>query len=698
MILGIPGPRPGYHCRMFRPARLAALACLVMTAAARTWADPLPAHAARVVSYSIDVSLDATTHTLTGVERVSWHNASSDAVSDLWFHLYLNAFRNTNSTFVKESGGQLRGVEIVPGGWGWIDLKKLAIANGGADLLRGATMMAPDDGNADDRTVLRTVLPQPVPPGGDVTLDIAFAARLPRVFARTGYVNDYYLVGQWFPKLAVYEAAGTRGRTAGGWNCHQFHANSEFYADYGSFDVRITTPERFVVGATGQLKSSTRNSGGTVTRRYVQDDVHDFAWTADPGFVEVNDQFIAAREVSQAEYASAATLVGRPLDEMLLSDVSIHLLMQPSHMPQAARLLKSIRASIKNFGLWYGRYPYPTLTVVDPAYGGLGSGGMEYPTFITGGTSLLLNRWPFDEIHLAEEVTIHEYGHQYWYGMVGSNEFEEAWLDEGFNSYSTGRLVDRLYGLETSVGAVLGLRIGHRDEVRETNSPLRTFDRLRQPAWTYSPGSYGFYSYDRTDLTLETLEHLLGEPMMARIMRTYSERWRFRHPSSDDFYAVASEVAGQDLMWFFKSAAETADYVDFEVSSAASRQREGDAGRLGETTTLTEAKEPGDTAPYDSVIVVRRRGGIVLPQVIELTFEGGRKERVNWDGANRWKRLTRTTKDRLERAEIDPGHRIWLDVNWTNNSRRTTADRRAATTWTARVLFWVQQFVSLAGL
>jgi len=248
------------------------------------------------------------------------------------------------------------------------------------------------------------------------------------------------------------------------------------------------------------------------------------------------------------------------------------------------------------------------------------------------------------------------------------------------------------------VGAVLGLRIGHRDEVRATNSPLRTFDRLRQPAWTYSPGSYGFYSYDRTDLTLETLEHLLGEPMMARIMRTYSERWRFRHPSSDDFYAVASEVAGQDLMWFFKSAAETADYVDYEVSSADSRRREGDAGRLGETAKLTEPKEPGDTAPYDSVIVVRRRGGIVLPQVIELTFEGGRKERVNWDGADRWKRLTRTTKDRLERAEIDPGHRIWLDVNWTNNSRRTTADRRAATTWTARVLFWVQQFVSLAGL
>ena len=682
---------------MFRPARLAALACLAMTATARTWADPLPAHAARIVSYSIDVSLDATTHTLTGVERVSWHNSSSDAVSDLWFHLYLNAFRNTKSTFVKESGGQLRGVDIVPGGWGWIDLKKLAIANGGADLLRGATMMAPDDGNTDDRTVLRTALPQPVPPGGDVTLDIAFTARLPRVFARTGYVNDYYLVGQWFPKLAVYEPAGTRGRTAGGWNCHQFHANSEFYADYGSFDVRITTPERFVVGATGQLKSSTRNTGGTVTRRYVQDDVHDFAWTADPRFVEVNDQFVAAREVSQAEYASAAALVGRPLDEMRLSDVSIRLLMQPSHMPQAARLLTSIRASIKNFGLWYGRYPYPTLTIVDPAYGGFGSGGMEYPTFITGGTSLLLNHWPFDQIHINDEVLVHEYGHQFWYGLVGSNEFEEAWLDEGFNQYSTGRLMSRLFGEHRSMGAVFGIELGHVDEGRLQNGPRRIFDRIRQPAWTYSPGAYSFYSYDKPELALETLEHLLGEPTMAKIMRTYSERWRFRHPSSDDFYAVAAEVAGRDLRWFFGPVVEGTDVVDYEISQVSSFRREKSEGRLGAGVDVTDTSNSRDE-PYASTVVARRVGGVSLPVTIALTFESGRVDRIDWDGVERWKKLTRVTPDRLVRAEVDPDHRLWLDANWTNNSRRTVPDRTAVATWSARVLFWVQQLVGFAGL
>ena len=679
--------------------RRASLVVIVLTLLipALAAAEPLPEHAARVVTYSIDVSLDAAKHTLNGVEQVTWRNPSSDHVAELRLHLYLNAFRNSRSTFMRESGGQLRSVDMPENGWGWIDLTKFTLSDG-TDLLKSVKFDAPDDGNADDRTVIRVPLPTPIGPGGEVRFTASFTAQLPRVFARSGYAGDYHLVGQWFPKLGVYEPAGLRGRQAGGWNCHQYHANSEFYADYGSFDVRITVPSRFLVGATGRLQAKTSKPDGTVTWHYAQDDVHDFGWTADPSFVEVNGRFSGARDVSEAEYAAAAKLVNRPIDEMRLTDVDIRLLMRPSHTPQARRYMESARQAIKHFGLWYGRYPYPTLTVVDPAYGAFGSAGMEYPTFITAGTHMMLNRWPLDKIHVPDEVTIHEYGHQYWYGLVGSNEFEEAWLDEGFNSYSTGRLVDRLFGSDTSFGEVLGLRVGHLDVVRAGNSPLRTFDRLRQPSWTYSPGSYSFYSYDRSDLTLETLEHLLGEPTMARIMRTYSERWRFRHPSSDDFYAVASEVAGQDLTWFFQSAAETADYVDYEVSRAESRRHETDAGRLGETTKLSESNEPGDSAPYDSVVVVRRRGGVVMPQVIELTFEGGRKERVNWDGADRWKRLTRTTKDRLESAEIDSDHRIWLDVNWTNNSRRTAPEHRVAATWTARVLFWVQQFVSLAGL
>src|SRR5262249_12288035 len=145
-------------------------------------------------------------------------------------------------------------------------------------------------------TVLAVPLPHPVPPHGTITLQIAFRSKLPKIFARTGFVRDYFLVGQWYPKIGVYETAGMRERQSGGWNCHAFHANSEFYADYGRFDVSFTVPNRFVVGATGRRVSATKN-GDRTTYRYVQDDVHDFAWTADPRFAVTEFSFEPSRDI-----------------------------------------------------------------------------------------------------------------------------------------------------------------------------------------------------------------------------------------------------------------------------------------------------------------------------------------------------------------------------------------------------------------
>jgi hypothetical protein len=185
---------------------------------------------------------------------------------------------------------------------------------------------------------------------------------------------------------------------------------------------------------------------------------------------------------------------------------------------------------------------------------------------------------------------------------------------------------------------------------------------------------------------------------MAKVMRTYAERWRFRHPSSDDFYAVAGEVSGRDLTSFFHQVVEGTDVVDYEVASISSFQKPTDEGRLTTSTAMTERGEPSKSAPYTSTIVIRRRGGVVMPQIIQLTFEKGRVERVEWNGEDRWKKLQRETPDRLVAAEVDPDHRIWLDANWVNNSRRLTPNHAAAATWTTRVLFWVQQLVSIAGI
>src|SRR5262249_27421738 len=211
-----------------------------------------------VVDYTIAVSLNPEAKTLDGTERLIWRNPSGNAIPELRFHLYLNAFKNNRTTFMRESGGQLRSDEAGtrPGDWGWIDVSSLKAS--GVELRSAARFVQPDGNDPGDETVLAVPLPTPVPAHGEIALDIAFHAKLPRIFARTGFVRDYFLVGQWFPKIGVYEPAGMRGRKTGGWNCHAFHANSEFYADYGSFDVRMTVPSRFVVGATGKRVSENR--------------------------------------------------------------------------------------------------------------------------------------------------------------------------------------------------------------------------------------------------------------------------------------------------------------------------------------------------------------------------------------------------------------------------------------------------------
>ena len=707
--------------------RLALLAALALSRLAH--ADPLPAHAAGVADYSIRVRLDVRAKTLAGAEHVTWRNPASEPVAELWFHLYLNAFKNSESTFFRESGGQLRGDRMPDEGWGFVDVKSLRTKDG-VDLAPAGRFEQPDDGNTGDRTVWRVPLPAPVPPGGTLEFDLEWNAQLPRVFARTGFFRDYFLVGQWFPKLAVYEPEGLRGRSLGGWNCHQFHANSEFYADFGRYHVEITLPKDYVVGATGSRSARRENPDGTATHVFERSDVIDFAWTASPHFVEVRQRFSGQNDVSEQEYAETAALLGRSRGEVQLSDVDIILLLQPEHLAQRERHLRAAKAAIKWFGLWYGRYPYPAITIVDPAFGAGGSGGMEYPTFITAGTSVLLNQWPLEGVLAPEEVVIHEFGHQYWQSMVATNEFEESWLDEGFNSYSTGRVREKVYG--PWLIQALGLRLGGIELSRMQNSVERMFDKIRTPAWEYSSSSnYGFNSYARTELTLRTLEALLGPETLARAMRTYHERYRFRHPSSDDFYAVVSEVAGRDLSGFFAQTTERPGILDDEVSSVASDEAAEPQGVFGEgdkrkIVTKGEAtakeKQAAGRRPWHTTVMVRRRGEVVLPTSLRLDYEGGASqtlpllEAVPAKGAvegtplasgattagepwrGRFKRIELTGPHRLVSATIDPDDRLLIDVNRLNNSRRAEPDPRAANRLGTRLVFWLQQLVALAGL
>ncbi|MDD5542060.1 MAG: M1 family metallopeptidase [Acidobacteriia bacterium] len=665
----------------------------------------------QVVHYRISARLDTKAKAVIGSETLTWRNTSGDNVGELRFHLYLNAFKNEKSTFIRESGGRLRGDTLEKGKWGYIDVQDIRLASG-FDLKPSLKFLHPDDNNADDQTVMSVTLPQPVAPGQSVDLKISFYSKLPQVFARSGYFGDFYMVGQWFPKIGVYEHPGMRYATQGQWNCHQYHAMSEFYADYGSYQVDITVPSNYVVGATGVQQSHLSNPDGTTTYTFSQEDVHDFAWTADPTFIRVERTFKADQMVSSKELEDVAKLVDRPVDEVRLQDVKMILLIHPEHAAQIDRHFRAVENGLKYFGLWYGKYPYPTITVVDPAYHADGAAGMEYPTLFTGGTSWLPDPPPGE----VEGVVIHEFGHQYWYGMVGSNEFEESWLDEGFNTYSTGRVIDTAYGPQSYKLNVMGIPVTwlisalkfDNDALNRgiTLSSTRR-DFIVRNAWDYyDESSYATNSYMRTAATLRTLQHVVGDKTFAKIMRTYFERWRFKHPSTKDFRAVVDEVAGRDMGWFFDQFVYSSDVLDYAVESVKSTKVRPGLGIFDEpsgkhyeiTSDQRErleknAKDKKEQDMYESVVTVRRLGGVIAPMDVLVAFENGEQFRTTFDGQYRWARYRFVKPSKILYAQLDPDHHYLLDANFSNNSQVLEGHRGAAVKWGSKCLFWIQNFL-----
>jgi hypothetical protein len=647
-----------------------------------------------VVEYRIEVRLDEKEHRLDGSERLIWRNPSDDPVPELRFHLYLNAFKNTGSTFMRESGGQLRGdrASRKPEDWGWIDVLSIVPA-GGSNLRSAARFIQPDGNDASDETVLSVPLPTPVPPRGTIELAIAFRSKLPRVFARTGFVRDFHLVGQWFPKIGVYEPAGMRGRARGGWNCHAFHAYSEFYADYGTYDVTFDVPSSYVVGATGKLASKT-SSGARTAYRYLAANVHDFAWTADPRYRVHEFTFDPARHVPPGWSARAARELGMTEAEIALRPISIRILIEPEHLRGLDRYVRSTKEAIAFYGLWYGAYPYETLTVVDPPEDGGGAGGMEYPTFITGFASRMLLRWPLDGVRTVEDVTIHEFGHQYWYGMVGSNEFEESWLDEGMNSDSEYRAMQLAYGPRP--GALPGglgfdmYSFGHRQY-----HVLPNLDPIVRRAWEYASGdSYATNSYPKVALFMAQLASDLGAETFARAERAYFQEWSFRHPSTADFFRVFERVSGRDLSTYRANILYGTSRLDWSVVSASSRRlrpAEGVFERGGRRVTL-EKGEPADAAkkrpqrrdaeenePFVTVVLLANRGGWAHASSVRLAFEDGKVLDRELPADAKWVRLRITYGSALAWVAVDPERRNaweWDRANDSKASVEAAAPRR----------------------
>ena len=614
----------------------------------------------RVTAYTIDAKLDTDRKSLDATETLTYKNLTGQPLSSFPFHLYLNAFR-PQSTFTSEThatGGirdNERDNEYPKEKLGSITISHID-ADGFGDLTNAMHFIHPDDNNSEDHTVAEVPLPHPLAPNESITFHLTFQDQFPTSVARNGYKRDFIMGGQWYPKPGVF--------WHGAWNCHQYHSTTEFFSDFGTFNVSLTLPKRFVVGASGVPTGDISNANGTKTLSFYGEDIGDFAWAVSPHFTVTNGTYLSS-----------------------LGPVQVHVLALASHPQAGPRYLDVIQKTLAQFDHRYGPYPYKIVTVIDPEPDSQ-IGGMEYPTLFTGDTS-----W-YEPTHITEVTAEHEFGHQYWYGMVATNEFEDAWLDEGINSYTEVNVMDAIYGRKTSVFSRNYANAGDYGLQRVSYISSADYDPVTRWAFKFrNSNSYGGVTYGKTATLLATLEGLIGRSTMDEAMHTYFMKYRFTHPTTEDFlrtieltaiahgkataltpatnplsggipfsndYATTPPV-NSSLRPFFNQAVYGTQVLDYSVSSIAS------------SPVQWWLPEPKDEAakkntPYLSTIYLRRRGDFILPVTAEIVFDDGTRIREQWDGADRWLKLTYTRNAKVISAEIDPDHTVLLDKNLFNNS------------------------------
>ena len=604
--------------------------------------DAMPRRSDRVVAYTLEAELFPDTHSVRGAGTIVWRNTSRVPADRVFVHLYLNAFKSGRTVFWRSPLDDFRGDPL--DGPGRIDVEKFYAREMEKDLWPESPATP---GDPQDATDIEIPLPRPIAPGDSLTIDMKWTSHLPTVTIRTGYSKSFHMVAQWFPKLARLEEDGT-------WSHFPFQRLSEFYADYGTYDVAITAPKSFVVGAVGALvsedpapdapapapaetaapaPSDTATSTASAPtppaepvprtqRRYHAEDVHDFAFTA-------WDRF-------------------RALDDVSEDGVKIRCLFPEGYDTVARSEIDQVKFGLGYLGAAFGRYPYGTLTIVHPPSGAGEAGGMEYPTLIT--TGGLWWSGPLDGRDI-EIVTIHELAHQWFYGLVGTNENRWPFLDEGLTTYAEADALEAQWP-DASAAEVLGLRVGMPAIYRVGALRATRHVPVQTSAGGYISGEdYGALVYSRTGTALRTLGNVYGEALVRRAIGAYARRYRFAHPGPEQLFQTIREVVGEGAEAALRAALMEPTSVDYIVSHLDSDPREDG--------------KPG----YEGHVLVRRLGEIRLPVDVLFVAEDGTTQRIRWDAARAAEWLRYEGDEPLAAAVIDPEHRVLLDEDLSNNAK-----------------------------
>ena len=577
----------------FRTAarRLAGLSSRVTTVIMALWGAGVSAQDAprapyfqQQVDHEIEVTLDDVEHVLRGRIRTTYENNSPEPLKFLWIHVWPNAYANGNTALARQlyRDGNLFMFYAMQRDLGGID--SLDFQVNGSDV---QWLFHPEH-----KDIVQLQLAQPLRPGESVVYETPFRVKLPSgSISRLGHIGESYQITQWYPKPAVYDREG--------WHEMPYLNQGEFYSEYGSFDVQITLPENYVVGSTGDFvegwadnareqrrldslagvteerlggteeaaKDAPEKEGSnafppsaerTKTLRYRASNVHDFAWFADKRW------WVLKGEVELPHSGRTVTTWS---------------MFTPESADLWRRAPEYLADGTYYYSLWNGEYPYNQVTAVDGTISA--GGGMEYPNVTVIGKV---------QGDLAlETVIVHEVGHNWFYGILGSNERVNAWMDEGINSFNETRYFTTKYGDSLRLAGFVKEDPGFLwdwAEVGEWSYPWR--DQLSylltarlgldQPMQCHSDAfrslNYGAIVYKKTAAAFTYLRHYLGDARFDAAMRAYFEAWKFKHPTPVDLRTVLEASTGEGLGWFFEDLVKTTGRQDYQLQGVR-RERDG---------------------------------------------------------------------------------------------------------------------------
>ena len=589
------------------------------------------------VHYGMEVSLDTAEHSLSGTSNITYVNKSPDSLHRIYMHLYPNAFQVGSVKYREYKRGHYSG--------GISEDKPSFIRIDRFDIQNGDTTV-PIEVKIDD-TILEAELPSPLSPGDTLTFELDWVHQVREHNDRAGYKDDQYDFAQWYPKMVVYDKHG--------WQNIPFHAIGEFYGEFGTYDVKIDVPGGYIVGASGVvtdgdpgwsavavdtsieldewLESREESTTDSAVRRLVTfhaEQVHDFAWITSPNFLYESGEW---------------------------NGIDIHVLYDSEKgRDWTKEVVKRGERVLEWLTTKFGEYPYPQVTITHAMIGG----GMEYPMLVMNGSS-------------SEGLIAHEIGHIWFYGILGNNEHEEAWLDEGFTTFQTGWYMMNQYPPDGHGGSGNDLfgKMMFLQKLLTSNSLVESaqWDVARFVTSGYntpiagssrkSPGYsvYGYNAYSKPAMMLYNLRGYLGEERFLSAMQSYYDQWKLKHPDEERFRTAMREATGEDLDWFFDQWLHEAGYADYALTGWKSKR-------------LVSGE-------YEVTASILNKGTMAYPLDVEVELANGESYRPErWTNfTNRWKDdYTFTVPVRPKRITLDPDDWI-LDVDRRDNSSGFTPHR-----------------------